>query len=304
MPTYNRAKTVIKAIDSVLAQSFNEYELIIINDGSTDETTKICSEYAQKENKIRFINRLQNKGASFARNIGIKVSDGDYITFVDDDDVIHCKMLEFLYGLTITHGADISICGSWYGYGENVVPKYKYDELILLDKVTGLDELLKREKYNSSNACKLFCKKLFRGINYIEKSLVDDIHVVYKLFAEANTVVAKGVPMYTCMRHGENNSNLLENNIWSPELLREYINMQKDRVKYLSQCVPQITDRVKYSEWSFYISMCHKINIFNNWVCKKEYREMLNILKENKVEFLNSKFITESEKTMIKMYNI
>lgn len=304
MPTYNRANRLKDTVESVLAQSFDSYELIIINDGSEDNTSEICTRYAEKEQKIKFINYEKNKGASYARNIGIKESKGEFITFVDDDDIVDKEMLDFLYNLAIQYIADISICGCCYGHEERISPKYIFDELMILDKVEGLNELLKREKYNSSNPNKLFRKELFQNVNYIEGKLVDDIHVIYKLFAQANRVVAKGKPLYTYMRHGKNNSTPLENNIWTPELLREYINMQKERVKYLTKYVPQITDRVKYSEWSYYISMCHKINNSNNWICQTEYNTMIKILKENKSEFLNSPFTTEEEKNMIEIYEI
>lgn len=304
MPTYNRANRLKDTIESVLAQSFDSYELIIINDGSEDNTSEICTQYAEKQRKIKFINYKKNKGASYARNIGIKESKGKYITFVDDDDIVDKEMLNFLYNLAMQYTSDISICGCWYGYEERISPKYIFNELMILDKVQGLNELLKREKYNSSNPNKLFRKELFQNVNYIEGKLVDDIHVIYRLFAQANKVVAKGKPLYTYMRHGKNNSTPLEKNIWTPELLREYINMQKERVKYLTTYVPEITDRVKYSEWSYYISMCHKINNSNNWICQTEYNTMIKILKENKSEFLNSPFTTEEEKNMIEIYEI
>ncbi|MCT4543320.1 MAG: glycosyltransferase [Vallitalea sp.] len=302
MPTYNRANRLKDTVESVLAQSFDRFELIIINDGSDDNTGEICTQYAEKEQKIKFINYKKNKGASYARNIGIKESEGEFITFVDDDDIVDKKMLDFLYNLAIQYKADISICGCWYGYEERICPKYIFEELVILDKVEGLNELLKREKYNSSNPNKLFRKELFLNVNYIEGKLVDDIHVIYRLFAQANKVVAKGKPLYTYMRHGKNNSTPLEKNTWTPELLREYMEMQKERVKYLTRYVPEITNRVRYSEWSYYISMCHKIRVTDNRKCDDQYSEMINILRKNKSEFLDCLYTTENEKRMIKMY--
>ena len=85
IPVYNGEKTIEKCINSIINQSYKDLEIIIVNDGSTDNTYEICQKYSQKDDRIQVINQ-ENKGVCLARNIGIKFSKGDYIQFVDSDD--------------------------------------------------------------------------------------------------------------------------------------------------------------------------------------------------------------------------
>ncbi|MEZ4907356.1 MAG: glycosyltransferase family 2 protein [Saprospiraceae bacterium] len=85
MPTYNRAQMISKSIESVISQSYNNWELIIVDDGSEDNTKHVVSEFQKSENRIHYIYQ-ENRGRSSARNLGIELSNGKYISFLDDDD--------------------------------------------------------------------------------------------------------------------------------------------------------------------------------------------------------------------------
>ena len=105
VPVYNTEKYLARCIDSILAQTFTDFELILVNDGSKDNSGKICDEYAQKDSRIIVIHK-ENGGVSSARNKGIDVAQGDWISFVDSDDWISSDFLSsFIYD------ADLIICG-------------------------------------------------------------------------------------------------------------------------------------------------------------------------------------------------
>lgn len=107
MPAYNAEKTIRRAIDSVLAQSYSHFELIIINDGSTDETLSICREI--NDSRIVIITQ-DNGGLSDARNKGIKVCSGDYVTFIDSDDQYLPDFLQKMVDTIVTVKADLAVC--------------------------------------------------------------------------------------------------------------------------------------------------------------------------------------------------
>ena len=107
MPAYNAERTISKAIDSVLRQDYSNIELIVVNDGSTDNTKFICSQF--HDDRLKVITQ-DNKGLSGARNTGLEVAQGDYITFVDSDDVLAGNYLWILYDALIKENADISSC--------------------------------------------------------------------------------------------------------------------------------------------------------------------------------------------------
>ena len=109
IPIYNVAKYLPKCVDSVLAQTYQNLEIILIDDGSTDGSGKICDEYAAKDNRIRVIHQ-PNSGVSAARNAGLDVAGGEYIGFVDPDDYIHPKMYQTLLECIENSRADIAMC--------------------------------------------------------------------------------------------------------------------------------------------------------------------------------------------------
>lgn len=293
--TYNRIKYLKTSIDSIISQTFSNFELILVNNGSIDGTSELCKNYANKDSRIKFINIKENHGASRGRNMGIEAASSEYITIVDDDDYCHKEMLEYLVNLTDKYDADISICGSYNDFGDRLEPCFIFDDLLILDKVKGLDELLKREKYNVAPPTKLFRKSLFEGIRFPEGTFVDDIHVIYKVFANANLIVAKGIPLYNFRKHESNMTRFIQSNKLTPGLINEYIAMYKKRTTYLSKKVPEIAERAIYSEWSYMISMCEKIKRYNCVNCEEQYIYMKNILKYNYNKIINCKFIKEEE---------
>ena len=105
IPVYNAEETIEKCLNTLLNQTFNEYELIVINDGSTDNTSNILDKF--KKNKNIVIINKQNEGIGKARNIGIKEARGEYITFVDSDDYVDEKMLEEYYTFATINDLDM-----------------------------------------------------------------------------------------------------------------------------------------------------------------------------------------------------
>ncbi|APH13701.1 glycosyltransferase family 2 protein [Clostridium botulinum] len=293
--TYNRKKYLVRSLESILSQSFSNFELILVNNGSTDGTGELCRKYTEKDSRIKIINIKENKGASRGRNMGVDAASSEYITIVDDDDYCQNGMLEHLINLADEYNADISMCGSYNDFGNRLEPYFIFDDLLVLDKVKGLDELLKREKYNVAPPTKLLRKSLFEGIRFPEGVLVDDIHVIYKVFAKADVVVAKGTPLYYFRKHESNMTNFIQSNNLTPELLKEYLSMYKKRTIYLSEKVPEITPRARYSEWSYMISMCDKIKKYNCKNCYEQYIYIKNQLMESYKEIIHSSFITKDE---------
>lgn len=302
--TYNRYKYLPKSLNSVLNQTFQHYEVILVDNGSTDNTNALCEDYSERDQRIKLITIPKNNGASQGRNAGIDAASCEYITIVDDDDFCESEMLEHLYMNADKYNADISICGSWNDFGNRLEPYFIFDELLILDKVKSLDELLKREKYNVAPPTKLFRRKLFEGIRFIDGVLVDDIHIIYKVFANANTVVASGKPLYHFMKHDGNMTGFIQSNKLTPALLDEYLYMYSERTKYLSNRVPEILSRARCSEWAYMISMCDKIKTYNCKECNKQYMQMINNVYENIKEFWDSPFINERERELIKKHFI
>jgi glycosyltransferase involved in cell wall biosynthesis len=299
MLTYNRKEYLRRSIESVLAQTYRNFDFIIINNNSTDGSDEILNEYSREDHRIRLLHSPVNRGAAAQRNTGIDMTRTEYLTYVDDDDFCEPYMLEFLSNLANEYQADISMCGSWNDYNGRLEPYFIFDELLLLNKVQGLEELLKREKYNVAPPTKLFRKSLFNGIRFKENVQVDDIHVIYKVFANAATIAAKGEPLYRFTKHSGNMTSFIHNDSLSPVILEEYLSAFRERTEYLSKKVPEIAPRVKYSELSYMISMCNKIIQSRISECEPQYKRMAEIIRNNLSELKHSPFISERERTIL-----
>lgn len=110
VPVYNAADTLEKCVSSITEQTFGDFELMLINDGSRDNSAEICKTYAADDSRITYIEK-ENGGAASVRNFGIDRAKGDYLCFVDSDDYIDSDMLEFMYQKATEHSADIVQCG-------------------------------------------------------------------------------------------------------------------------------------------------------------------------------------------------
>ncbi|OBZ08004.1 glycosyl transferase [Bacillus sp. FJAT-27264] len=298
MSTYNRSAFLPQSIESLLSQTFKDFEFVLVNNGSVDNSAEICKHYSDLDNRIKLIDLKVNYGASNGRNVGLSNVTGDYITFVDDDDYCYPEMLQFLWDLLEGHNADISMCGSWNKIDGRLEPYFIFDDLLILNKVEGLDELLKRQKYNVAPPTKLFRRELFDDIRFKQDVMVDDIHVIYKVFANAEIVVAQGRPLYNFTKHNGNMTSFIQTNVISPDLLNEYLLAFRERTEYLTSRVPDIAMRVKYSELSFMISMCNKIP--QSLEYQALYDKMIKEIMGNYQWLDSSPYITDIEREFVR----
>lgn len=270
---HNRPRFVRRAVTSILRQDFSDYELILIDNGSTDGTGGVCGEIVSGNHAARFIRR-EDGGIGAGRNTGLDEARGKYIAFVDDDDYAYPDMLSFLYKLAETHGADISFCGSdRETEGSGVTPQFSFGKLMVLTPEDAVTELLERRLLNMATPTKLFKKHLFDNERFREDRKYDDISTTYKLFARANRVAGHGIPKYCFYRHSGNNSGFTDDDKkLLPVQLEEYFTVYRERTAWLIEKLPSISEYVHYSEWSFLLSMYNKI-VSNRLVNCREQRE-------------------------------
>lgn len=163
IPVYNSEDTIERCLNSLLKQTYEKIEIIIVNDGSTDDSEKICKRYSQEYDNVKLINQ-DNKGVSCARNNGIRNSIGEFIQFVDSDDYIDNNMCELLIKEIKKHNTDMVICGYKDVYLESIIENLCIEGTInnIEDIVNEFSELYKKCFFNSP------CNKLFKK-NKIKK---------------------------------------------------------------------------------------------------------------------------------------
>ncbi|CDB75077.1 glycosyltransferase [Clostridium sp. CAG:265] len=192
VPVYNVEKYLKRCIDSILNQSFTDFELILVDDGSTDNSGEIIDEYAIKDERIKVIHK-ENGGLSSARNVGIEYSKGNYIAFVDSDDYINKNMYKILYKNAIKYNAEISICNFEYVYENDDVDE---EQDIISEKISVNNNIESLEKlYSSENIQfivawnKLYKKNLFEKIRYDYGKYHEDEFIIHKLLYKCNKSV-------------------------------------------------------------------------------------------------------------------
>ncbi len=191
IPAYNVEKYIKRCLDSVLNQTYYNFEVIIIDDGSIDNTHIICEEYANKDKRIKVFHQ-ENAGLSSARNKGLDLFSGEYISFVDSDDYIHPMFLEALFDTLKESGSDISMCYHHKSFSENnKLCKKKYDDFSYIE-MSGVDAALKyidEDSYVYICPCnKLYDKKLFDVLRFPEGKISEDCFLLYRIFLLANKV--------------------------------------------------------------------------------------------------------------------
>ncbi len=210
MPVFNKGKYIEQAIESVLNQSFKEFEFIIVDDGSTDESREICDKYAKQDYRIRVVH-INNAGVSNARNVGLDMARGEYITFIDADDKIKKEYLKNLYDCIISSEADLVISGFQKIWEQSekvesfVVP---IRGLIELDKI--LPEFVKLQKETGIFGwvcAKIFRRKLCEKIRFdISLGLAEDFDFWLKLYRNIETIYFDNAQNYLYLQEAENSS--------------------------------------------------------------------------------------------------
>jgi len=182
IPVYKVEQYLSECVDSILNQTYDALEIILVDDGSPDSCGKICDEYAKRDSRIKVIHK-ENGGLSDARNAGIDIASGDYITFVDSDDYIAKDMIEKLYSALIKNNADVSLCAR-YCFGDKIETFIfpEKNECIVLgekNKYESLDFIL----HNCWEAwSKLFKINLFKEFRYPKGVLYEDFSLTPKIF--------------------------------------------------------------------------------------------------------------------------
>jgi glycosyltransferase involved in cell wall biosynthesis len=278
--TYNRENYLPVMLDCLKNQTHQNYELILVNNGSTDNTDKICEEYAKKDQRVKLLTIDKNKGASHGRNTGLAAANGEYITFADDDDRCEPRMLEFLADLAREENADIAMCGSYNDFGDKLETYYICDERFAFGRLQGLRELLNRKFYNVAPPTKLFRRSLWDGLTFPDNVLVDDIHVIYKVFERAQRIAVWNIAMYYFKKHSSNMTAFIHNKAITPQLLDEYLSMYQTRAKYLSERAPEIATDIEKSMTDFMKSMIDNITSNSINGCEKQLEFMKNLLEK------------------------
>ena len=196
VPVYNVEKYFDACINSIISQTYKELEIILVDDGSTDSSGRLCDQYAKKDSRIKVIHK-ENGGVSSARNTGIDIATGEYITFVDADDYIDANMYETLYEMAIKTGAEIVECDFVY----RKVPENVKNQVYEISGLKALEKLYSDDTeygiLTVSPCNKIFKRDIVSNIRFkVGCSIAEDRDFILRVFFHTEKYVKYNVPLY------------------------------------------------------------------------------------------------------------
>ena len=198
VPVFNVEKFLSRCIDSLLNQNYKSIEIILVNDGSTDSSLRICKDYQKKDSRIRIIDQ-DNQGLSMARNAGVKVARGVYICFVDSDDWVENDYVSFGMNLIRNNSCDMACFGYYLSDGiyKKAMPRLKRGNISgVCNRIEG-QKLLARDVIIASHAWdKIYKKCLFDDIKFPQGKVYEDVFIMHEIMNRCNTIAYSLEPKY------------------------------------------------------------------------------------------------------------
>ncbi len=194
IPVYKVEEYLNKCVDSVINQTYKNLEIILVDDGSPDNCPKICDDYAKQDKRIKVIHK-KNGGLSDARNAGIDMANGEYLSFIDSDDYVEKNYISFLYNLAKKYNSDLTMGKQYVRYSNKTINTGS-GSLYELNSYDALDKILYGEDLDVSAWAKLYKKELFKKVKFPVGRLFEDAATIYKLIDLSKKVVLKSEPIY------------------------------------------------------------------------------------------------------------
>ena len=236
IPVYNVRRWLEDTVKSVRNQTFRDFELILVDDGASDGSGELCDAFAAADDRIRVIHQ-ENAGVSAARNAGLDAARGEYIGWVDSDDIIEADMYERLVQLAESHNAEIVQCQ--HDRADKLNGNARSDDVEILNGPSFVRRIFTKKGGDNTNqvslCSKIFRRKLFEGIRFPVGQVFEDEMQTYKVCLKAEKIVETGDVLYHYVKR--------ENSIITGVSHRKMLDRQmalEDRLRYLPQQLPDL----------------------------------------------------------------
>ncbi|ETP67656.1 hypothetical protein G159_16280 [Planococcus glaciei CHR43] len=292
---YNAEKYLEKCIESIINQTYGNLEIILINDGSTDNSGKICEEYKKKDNRIIVIHK-ENKGLSDTRNVGLQIATGDFLGFVDSDDWIMPEMYEKLMAICIKYDAEISQCESFTDIKEitkdeklkvSIMERKEYMPLILTD---AMPSQVWRNIYK---------KDLFENIKFPKDYSVQDMMIFHLVANKANKIVKTNEKLYYYFATRTDNISNNKKGLFKGTMCRALA--FSDRYIFSLKLYPEAKDVLLKKAVRFIIASFCRETKRDTEKYKEEMKQLYEFLRSYRLEIKESKSISLLEKISVEM---
>lgn len=267
VPVYKAEKYIDNCVNSIKKQTYTNWELILVDDGSPDNSPILCDDYSRSNEKIKTIH-IENGGASKARNKGVAVSKGEFITFLDSDDFLHPVFLEYMLQLCIDHDAEISQCDFMRGT-DSTFPEIKETEQV--QKFSNRDIFI-CQRAKIIMPAKLYKRHLLEENLITEGRKFEDDFSTWKWYYHAKGIVVSNRQLYY---YTINNDSTMSRYVTKPNL--EFLDAYRERIEFfINEGDNDLEDMTR-------IHFCKALlSIYaNKYLSEEEKRELLSLFKHN-----------------------
>lgn len=293
VPVYNVEKYVERCIVSILCQTYNCLEVILVDDGSTDKSGEICDKYAKVDKRIKVIHK-KNGGLSQARNWGLRESTGKFLMFVDSDDFLHLQMIECLYRTMMEHSADIALCKHLcFENTSEVEDRAITNSNIKVRDLSGMEACSmlycsQMFAYFVVAWAKLYKADMWSDIYFPEGRIHEDNYTSFRLFLNARKVVFIEEPLYYYFQRADS----IMKRKYSRQRFDDFGAFELQINVYTQHGLSDLCSKAVHR----YLDMIfiHKKYIEQNRD-KTLFKDLKKIYNNFKSRFLNDMFFTESE---------
>ena len=241
VPVYNVEKYLSRCINSLINQTYQNLEIILVDDGSPDNSGHICDEYAAKDSRIKVIHKV-NGGLSDARNVALDETNGDYVLFVDSDDWIEKSTCEQLLRIAAEQSVEVVCFGYRMLTEQKTINTIHVEKSLRLTPAEAIDKIIYRVKKNciANYVCnKFFAKQLFNNVRFPKGLLFEDQGTTYKLLHNAKMVYVSDSVFYNYFQH----SGSITSGWYRPKAIHDRIVIWKERLGFIQKYYPDLKDK-------------------------------------------------------------
>lgn len=300
VPVYNVEKYLKRCVNSIINQTFKDFELLLVDDGSTDLSGKICDKLKQSDNRIAVFHK-KNGGLSDARNYGLHFAKGEYITFIDSDDFVAADYIEILFN-SISDNCDVDISTVSVLHFSDEKPIKDIDlslskrefETEILDAKFAVKKMLLNDNISHEAWGKMYSKKLWDNIQFPFGQIVEDYSTTYRVFSKANKIAINNAKVYYYYQRA---GSILRGQV-SPKMLEVFDISDKETV-YIINTWPDLKTEAKALQITTYLKFYQKI-LNSDLSLYPEYQKRIKkTTKENSFILLKSPIINYKLKIKI-----
>ena len=293
VPIYKVEDYLHRCVDSIINQTYTNLEIILVDDGSPDNCSRICDEYAKKDSRIRVIHK-KNGGLSDARNAGIDIATGEYIMFIDSDDFVDREMMKSMMRNMIHNNVDMVVCNIKYIYEDKEVVKYNQADRIL-DRYEAMEEYLRDGVVQAVAWNKLYKKSLISDMRYKVGKTNEDEFFTYKVVDKTDKIYYNSRPFYNYIQR---DSSIMGN--YSINRL-DGVEASYERLNFIKERYPDLYEKEKKTFINLCIYSYQMILKEPNLDKNKQGRKILNNYTK-KIKFNKTELKNYSYKDKLKIY--